>query len=74
MPVEDRAADAWEPLIAVADLAGGTSPDLARAACVTLTETRDANVADSPPNPSAADCRPRSVTPRRWPPPSSWTV
>ena len=23
MPLEDRAADTWEPLIAVADLAGG---------------------------------------------------
>ena len=27
MPVEDRAADTWEPLIAVADLAGGDWPD-----------------------------------------------
>ena len=27
MPVEDRAADTWEPLIAFADLAGGDWPD-----------------------------------------------
>jgi hypothetical protein len=37
MPVEDRAADTWEPLIAVADHAGGTWPDRARAAALTLT-------------------------------------
>lgn len=37
MPVEDRAADTWEPLIAIADHAGGTWPDLARAAVITLT-------------------------------------
>lgn len=36
MPVEDRAADTWEPLIAVADAAGGHWPDTARAACVAL--------------------------------------
>ncbi len=33
MPVEDRAADTWEPLVIVADLAGGDWPALARAAC-----------------------------------------
>jgi hypothetical protein len=32
MPVEDRAADTWEPLVAVADLVGGTWPARARAA------------------------------------------
>jgi hypothetical protein len=32
MPVEDRAADTWEPLIAVADLAGGDWPARARKA------------------------------------------
>ncbi|USQ75356.1 DUF3631 domain-containing protein [Ornithinimicrobium cryptoxanthini] len=31
--VEDRAADTWEPLLAVADLAGGAWPERARAAC-----------------------------------------
>jgi len=36
LPVEDRAADTWESLVAVADLAGGHWPALARAACITL--------------------------------------
>jgi len=34
--VEDRAADVWEPLLAVADAAGGEWPSRARAAAVTL--------------------------------------
>jgi hypothetical protein len=34
--VEDRAADGWEPLLAVADLAGGEWPTLTRAAAVAL--------------------------------------
>jgi hypothetical protein len=34
--VEDRAADCWEPLLAVADLAGGQWPRLAREAAVAL--------------------------------------
>ncbi|MEU8958504.1 DUF3631 domain-containing protein [Streptomyces sp. NPDC048518] len=38
MPVEDRAADTWQPLIAVADLAGGQWPHLARAACQAMTK------------------------------------
>jgi hypothetical protein len=48
MPLEDRAADTWEPLIAVADLAGGSWPDLARHAAVTLTDDHDqaASVSD----------------------------
>ncbi|MFJ8308762.1 MULTISPECIES: DUF3631 domain-containing protein [unclassified Streptomyces] len=37
MPVEDRAADTWEPLVVVADLAGGHWPARARAACVAMT-------------------------------------
>lgn len=37
MPVEDRAADVWEPLVAVAEAAGRDWPDRARKACVTLT-------------------------------------
>ncbi|WP_224392793.1 DUF3631 domain-containing protein [Pseudonocardia sp. ICBG1293] len=36
MPVEDRAADTWEPLIAVADHAGGDWPDRARIAILDL--------------------------------------
>jgi hypothetical protein len=37
MPVEDRAADTWEPLVVVADYAGGRWPDRARTAVLTLT-------------------------------------
>ncbi|MFE4855875.1 DUF3631 domain-containing protein [Streptomyces sp. NPDC056670] len=37
MPVEDRAADTWEPLVIVADLAGGHWPVSARAACLAMT-------------------------------------
>lgn len=41
MPVEDRAADTWEPLIAVADAAGGHWPETARAACKALVARAD---------------------------------
>jgi hypothetical protein len=37
MPLEDRAADTWEPLIAIADLAGGNWPTRARTAAATMT-------------------------------------
>jgi hypothetical protein len=37
MPVEDRAADTWEPLVIVADHAGGHWPDRARVAVLTMT-------------------------------------
>lgn len=39
--IEDRAADAWEPLIAIADEAGGDWPALARSACRALAVTED---------------------------------
>ncbi|MFE7812573.1 DUF3631 domain-containing protein [Streptomyces sp. NPDC057433] len=39
MPVEDRAADTWEPLIIVADLAAGPWPRLAREACARMVAT-----------------------------------
>lgn len=45
--VEDRPADVWEPLLAVADAAGGQWPDRARAACVELVKvaaSRDASL------------------------------
>ncbi|MFD7629337.1 DUF3631 domain-containing protein [Streptomyces sp. NPDC059851] len=38
LPVDDRAADTWEPLISVADLAGGRWPLIARTACKTMTD------------------------------------
>jgi hypothetical protein len=41
MPVEDRAADTWEPLICIADAAGGHWPNTARAACIALVEASD---------------------------------
>ena len=47
MPLEDRAADTWEPLIAVADLAGGTWPDLARDAAVALAADQDSEARTS---------------------------
>ncbi|MEV4614203.1 DUF3631 domain-containing protein [Kitasatospora sp. NPDC049258] len=37
MPVDDRAADTWEPLVTVADLAGGEWPVRAREACRAMT-------------------------------------
>jgi hypothetical protein len=37
--LNDRAADIWEPLFALADLAGGDWPDLSRKAAVALAET-----------------------------------
>lgn len=44
MPVDDRAADTWEPLIAIADEAGGHWPATARAACLAMVQ--DAQAAD----------------------------
>jgi hypothetical protein len=41
MPVEDRAADTWEPLFAIADLAGGDWPKRAAAAALKLTAEDD---------------------------------
>jgi hypothetical protein len=41
MPVEDRAADTWEPLVAIADHVGNSWPQRARAACLALTAEAD---------------------------------
>lgn len=41
MPVEDRAADTWEPLVAVADLAGGAWPKRARKAVMVMVAAQD---------------------------------
>jgi hypothetical protein len=57
MPVEDRAADTWEPLIAVADHAGGHWPDDARAAVLALTAEADDNNQPSNRVRLLADCR-----------------
>jgi Protein of unknown function (DUF3631) len=47
LPVEDRAADVWEPLVAIADQAGGHWPQRARDACTKLTGTNTADEADA---------------------------
>lgn len=39
--LDDRAADGWEPLIAIADLAGGDWPERARRSALALAETDD---------------------------------
>ncbi|MBD0694711.1 DUF3631 domain-containing protein [Streptomyces sp. CBMA123] len=51
MPVEDRAADTWEPLVIVADLAGGPWPRRARQACRRMV---DAEVQAEEDNPGGA--------------------
>lgn len=43
MPIEDRDADTWEPLVAVADLAGGGWPERARQAALSLIAEADGN-------------------------------
>jgi hypothetical protein len=47
MPVEDRAADTWEPLVAVADQAGGSWPARARAVCLAMTAAADGEAAEA---------------------------
>jgi hypothetical protein len=47
MPLEDRAADTWEPLIAVADLAHGDWPTRARTAAVTMTAAESQHEEDT---------------------------
>jgi Protein of unknown function (DUF3631) len=44
--VEDRAADTWEPLLAVADLIGGAWPKRARAACLAMVSDADQDEAE----------------------------
>ncbi|GIH27942.1 hypothetical protein Aph01nite_62520 [Acrocarpospora phusangensis] len=57
MPLEDRAADTWEPLVAVADYAGAPWPDRARTAALTLTSEADDNTHTSARLRLLADCR-----------------
>nr|WP_049577163.1 DUF3631 domain-containing protein [Streptomyces sp. SBT349] len=47
MPVEDRAADTWEPLVIIADLAGSQWPARARAACRAMTAHETGRDADT---------------------------
>ncbi|MDP2181391.1 MAG: DUF3631 domain-containing protein [Actinomycetota bacterium] len=46
MPVEDRAADTWEPLVAICDLAGGVWPGRIRNACMVLVAFADSALVD----------------------------
>jgi hypothetical protein len=39
--IEDRAADNWRPLLAIAEVAGGQWPEWARAACLVLSGVAD---------------------------------
>ncbi|UQA94551.1 DUF3631 domain-containing protein [Streptomyces halobius] len=48
MPVEDRAADTWEPLVIVADLAAGPWPRLARTACAQMVAAEAAAEEEHP--------------------------
>ncbi|PRY00698.1 DUF3631 domain-containing protein [Allonocardiopsis opalescens] len=58
MPVEDRAADTWEPLIALADVAGGSWPKRARQAAKALTDAHEqADTGSSTGVRLLADCR-----------------
>ncbi|WP_169948622.1 DUF3631 domain-containing protein [Microbispora sp. H11081] len=57
MPVEDRAADTWEPLVVVADHAGDHWTERARAAVLALTAEADDNGQPSTRVRLLADCR-----------------
>jgi hypothetical protein len=57
MPVEDRAADTWEPLVTVADLAGAHWPDRARHAVIILTADAEQAAAVSTRVQLLTDCR-----------------
>jgi putative DNA primase/helicase len=45
--LNDRAADNWEPLLAIADRAGGQWPDLARAAAMGLSEAAEGDTSSN---------------------------
>src|SRR5262249_39376618 len=47
MPLDDRAADNWEPLVAVADAAGSSWPGRARRAAMVLAAEADAEAAET---------------------------
>jgi hypothetical protein len=47
LPVEDRAADVWEPLVSIADAAGAEWGKRARDACHALSEEAGANDSES---------------------------
>ena len=55
--LEDRAAEIWEPLLAVADAAGGDWPERARAACMELALGSVTDPVESPGQRVLADLR-----------------
>lgn len=58
LPVSDRAADLWEPLVAVADVAGGHWPARARNAAIALAcQSADDDVDHSPSHELLTDLR-----------------
>ncbi|WP_084599031.1 DUF3631 domain-containing protein [Actinoplanes subtropicus] len=57
MPLEDRAADTWEPLIAIGDLAGANWPERARQAALALNAAREGDVEYSDRLKVLIDCR-----------------
>ena len=57
MPLEDRAADTWEALIAVADLAGLNWPDRARHAAIVLTNEANEQDEETLATQLLVDCR-----------------
>ncbi|OKH90423.1 DUF3631 domain-containing protein [Streptomyces uncialis] len=48
LPVEDRAADTWEPLVIVADLSGGSWPRRARTACARMVAAEERAEEENP--------------------------
>lgn len=55
--LDDRAADNWEPLLAIADAVGGSWPDRARKAALALSSARDAGDAGAVPVRLLSDIR-----------------
>jgi hypothetical protein len=57
MPLEDRAADTWEPMIAIGDLAGANWPERARQAALALNAAREGDAEYSDRLKVLIDCR-----------------
>lgn len=57
LPVDDRAADTWEPLVAIADDAGAFWPERARYAAKAMTDDADAHARTSDRLRLLTDCR-----------------
>ena len=64
MPVQDRAADTWEPLVAIADAAGGDWPGRARAAALIMTGEAEPPTWNAPNRPGSSPMSRRCST--RW--------